>query len=149
MRSPWPRTMDDRSRYLWLKLLTILGPTLFVAGGEWVRLAYLRYHFAPPVVSGIAVATTLVGAVVFSWYVFRAMERLETERRTYKEALLSLKERERIAREMHDGVAQNLAVLKMESYKLREMLGDGEARSELETMDKLINQTYLEVRQTL
>ncbi len=143
--------MEDRRRYLWLKLLTILGPTLFVTGAESFRLAYLRHHFSPPVVSAIAVATTLVAAVIFSWYVFRAVERVETERREYKEALLSLKERERIAREMHDGVAQNLAVLKLETYKLKGMAetGDVPLAGELDVIDKLINQTYLEVRQTL
>lgn len=144
--------MDDRARYLWLKLLTILGPTLFVAGGELFRTIYLRRHFSPAAVSAIAVGTTLVGAIVFSWYVFRAMERLEAERRSYKEALLSLQERERIAREMHDGVAQNLAVLRLEVFKIREMLshqGNGELLKECDAVESLVNQTYLEVRQTL
>jgi signal transduction histidine kinase len=142
--------MDDRARYLWLKILTILGPTIFVAGGELVRTYYLSSHFSPALVSVITVVTTLIGAILFSWYVFRAMERLETERRAYKEAVLSLRERERIAREMHDGVAQNLAVLKMEAYKLKDLSqGNQEVREEVETIDKLINQTYLEVRQTL
>ncbi|NMP24024.1 sensor histidine kinase [Sulfobacillus harzensis] len=144
--------MDDRSRYLWLKLLTILGPTVFVAGGELFRTIYLRHHFSPPVVSAIAVGTTLVGAVVFSWYVFRAIEHIEQERRSYKEALLSLQERERIAREMHDGIAQNLAVLKLEMYKLREGLKRFDQAALMRTSDEiesLINQTYLEVRQTL
>lgn len=142
--------MDERSRYLWLKLLTILGPTIFVAGGETVRLLYLRHHFPAPVVSGIAIATTLVGTVIFSWYVFRTVERIETERREFKEALLSLKERERIAREMHDGVAQNLAVLKLECYRLKEMVkGQERVVHELDSVDRLVNQTYLEVRQTL
>ena len=144
--------MEDRARYLWLKLLTILGPTLFVAGAEFVRSVYLRPHFSPTAVSLIAVGTTLVGAIVFSWYVFRAMERLETERRTYKEAMLSLQERERIAREMHDGVAQNLAVLKLEAYKLKDCVGrhDQDAiHQEIDTFEALLNQTYLEVRQTL
>lgn len=142
--------MDDKARYLWLKLLTVLGPTVFVAVGELVRSYYLQPHFSPAMVEAITVATTLVGAIIFSWYMFSAMERLETERRIYKDAVLSLKERERIAREMHDGVAQNLAVLKLEAYKLKN-LADGQAPvlDEVDTIDKLINQTYLEVRQTL
>lgn len=143
--------MSDRARYGWLKLLTILGPTVFVSVGEYVRQVYLRHHFSAPMVSAIVIGTTVVGAVWFSWFVFRAVERIETERRTYKEALLSLKERERIAREMHDGVAQNLAVLKLETFRLKSLaINSGVAwQDELETIDKLINQTYLEVRQTL
>lgn len=144
--------MDDRSRYLWLKLLTIWGPTLFVAGGELFRTIYLRRHFSPAMVSAIAVGTTLVGAIIFSWYVFRAMENLERERRAYKEAMLSLQERERIAREMHDGVAQNLAVLKIEVFKLREAVQryqDPALTRQSDQLESIVNQTYLEVRQTL
>jgi signal transduction histidine kinase len=142
--------MEDRRRYVWLKILTILGPTIFVAVAEYIREMYLREHFPPYVVSIIVIAATLVAAIVFSWYMFRALESMETERRTYKEALLSLKERERLAREMHDGLSQNLAVLKMEAYKLRSLCQDDDRLTEeMETIDKLINQTYLEVRQTL
>lgn len=142
--------MEDRRPYAWLKTLTIVGPTLFVAIGELVREVYLRKHLSHYVVSAIAIATTLVAAVLFSWYMFRTLEALEKERRTYKEALLSLKERERLAREMHDGLSQNLAVLKLEAYKLKSLIqGQPELSAELESMDKLINQTYLEVRQTL
>lgn len=144
--------MDDQRPYLWLKILTIVGPTAYVAGGEIFRTYYLTRHFSPTTVSALAVGTTLVGAIIFSWYVFRAIERLETERRTFKEALLSLKERERIAREMHDGVAQNLAVLKIEAYKLKDFVhhhDESGLRQEIEVLEALLNQTYLEVRQTL
>lgn len=142
----------DRTRYIWLKVLTILGPTVFVAGGELIRTYYLVAHFSSATVSFLAIGTTLVGAIIFSWYVFRVMERLERERRTYKEAVLSLKERERIAREMHDGVAQNLAVLKIEAYKLKDVCDrhdDAAMKEEIAILETLLNQTYLEVRQTL
>lgn len=142
--------MDDRQRYVWLKLLTILGPTVFVAIGEYVREEFLRELLAPFMVNLIAIAATLLAAVIFSWYMFRALESMETERRSFKEALLSLKERERLAREMHDGLSQNLAVLKLEAYKLRELSrGQEDMAREMEIVDQLINQTYLEVRQTL
>jgi len=144
--------MDERNPYLWLKVLTIIGPTAFVAGGEFFRTYYLVSHFSPATVSLFAIGTTLVGAIIFSWYMFRALERLETERRTFKEAVLSLKERERIAREMHDGIAQNLAVLKIEAYKLKDLVkrhDEAALHQEIDILEILLNQTYLEVRQTL
>lgn len=145
--------MDDRVRYLWLKLLTIVGPTLFVALGEIFRHEFLKVHFRSATVSVIMVGSTLVGAIIFSWYVFRVIERVEAERRTYKDAVLSMQERERIAREMHDGIAQNLAVLKLDAYKIKESLGrsaDADSlRSEVTHLEALVDQTFLEVRQTL
>ncbi|AEJ41746.1 signal transduction histidine kinase, nitrate/nitrite-specific, NarQ [Sulfobacillus acidophilus TPY] len=141
----------ERQRYGRLKLLTVLGPTVFVAIGEWVRTYYLTPRFSAGTVGLVTVGVTLVGAIIFSWYVFRVMEKLETERRTYKEAVLALKERERIAREMHDGLAQNLAVLKLEAFKLKEacLHRDGALVQNLDTLESLLNQTYLEVRQSL
>jgi signal transduction histidine kinase len=141
----------ERQRYARLKLLTVLGPTVFVAVGEWVRSEFLAPRFSAETVSLITVGVTLIGAIVFSWYVFRVMERLETERRTYKEAVLALKERERIAREMHDGLAQNLAVLKLEAFKLKEACGrdNRDVMQNVENLEALLNQTYLEVRQSL
>lgn len=142
--------MENQPRYFWLKFLTILGPTAFVAVGEWMRETYLRFHYSHLVVSFIAIATTMVAAVIFSWFMFRTLNGIEEEQRSFKEAISSLKERERISREMHDGIAQNLAVLKLEAYKLRELVEhDSAVSAEMETLDKLINQTYLEVRQSL
>lgn len=142
--------MDARPQYSRLKVLTIIGPTVFVAGGEVFRDLFLRRLFPYWLVSGIAVIIALVAAVLFSWYMFRTIEAIELERRRAEEALSSLQERERIAREMHDGVAQNLSVLKLETYRLRELAQDNpRLGEELESIDKLINQTYLEVRQSL
>jgi signal transduction histidine kinase len=142
--------MDRRQRYSRLRVLTIAGPVVFVALGEVFRDLFLRRFFPYWMVSGIAVAMTLLAAVLFSWYMFRTIEMIESERRRAEEALSSLQERERIAREMHDGMAQNLSVLKFETYRLRELAQDDPRLwEELETIDKLINQTYLEVRQTL
>lgn len=142
--------MDRHHRYTRLKALTILGPTLFVAGGEILRELFLRRYFPHWTVSGIAVASTLLAAILFSWYMFRTIEVLEADRHRAEEALLSLRERDRIAREMHDGVAQNLSVLKLEAFRLREFAAESpRLAAELEAIDKLINHTYLEVRQSL
>lgn len=143
---------DDRGRYRRLKFLTIAGPTVFVAVGEEMRSYVFQQWLPPALVSLVAVAVTLLGAVVFSWYVFDMVERIENERRTYKEAMLALQERERIAREMHDGVAQNLAVLNLKVHHLTERLeaNDQEAVSaDLAGIKELVHDTYVEVRQSL
>lgn len=66
---------DDRRRYRRLKLLTTIGPTLFVAVAETVRFYYLRRILPPASVSLVAVAVTLVGAAGFSSYVFDVIEK--------------------------------------------------------------------------
>ncbi len=143
---------DDRRRYRRLKLLTTIGPTLFVAVAETVRFFYLRHILPPASVSMVAVVVTLVGAAGFSSYIFDVIEKMENERRAYQDAMLALQERERLAREMHDGLAQTLAVINLKVYQAKTLL-DGnrwdELRKELDDIRAAVNKSYSEVRQSL
>ncbi|MCL4496142.1 MAG: sensor histidine kinase [Firmicutes bacterium] len=143
---------DDRRRYRRLKLLTTIGPTLFVAVAETVRFYYLRRMLPPASVSLVAIAVTLVGAAGFSSYVFDVIEKMENERRTFQNAMLALQERERLAREMHDGLAQTLAVINLKVYQAKTLLEGhrlDELRRELDDIRSAVNKSYSEVRQSL
>ncbi len=143
---------DGQKRYRRLKLLTTVGPTLFVAIGETVSYYYLRLLLPPGDVSLVAVVVTLVGAAGFSTYVFDMIEKIENERREYQDAVLSLQERERLAREMHDGLAQSLAVINLKVYQAKTLLEDNktdELKGELEDIRCAVNKSYSEVRQSL
>lgn len=143
---------NDHRRYRRLKLLTTVGPTLFVAIAETVRFYYLRQILPPAGVSLVAVAVTLVGAAGFSSYVFGVIEKIERERRQYQDAMLSLQERERLAREMHDGLAQSLAVINLKVYQAKTLLEANrtdELKGELEDIRAAVNKSYSEVRQSL
>lgn len=143
---------DDRRRYRRLKVLTTVGPTLFVAVAETFRFYYLRLVLPPASVSLVAVAVTLVGAAGFSTYVFDLVEKMETERREYKDAMLALQEREHLAREMHDGLAQNLAAINLNVHRARKLVesGDGQGlEDELGRIQNAVNLSYAEVRQSL
>ncbi len=146
--------MDDRrARYRWLRWLTIWGPTGFVTVAETVRYLYLRYVLSPAEVSLVAIGVTLLAAVGFSTYVFSVISRLEQERNRYRESMLALRERERLAREMHDGLAQDLAVLNLKVHHLRELAAGREGSPPLaESVDEtqsVLDHCYREVRQTL
>lgn len=143
---------EDSQRFRRLKILTTLGPTIFVAVAELVRFYYLRRVLPPASVSLVAVAVTLVGAAGFSTYVFDLVEKMETERRAYKDAVLALKERERLAREMHDGLAQNLALMNLKVYRAKSQLESHDLdtlKEELMGIQATVNLSYAEVRQSL
>ncbi|CAB1128333.1 Nitrate/nitrite sensor protein [Candidatus Hydrogenisulfobacillus filiaventi] len=150
------RQMDEekreRQRYRRLKVITTVGPTLFVAVAETIRYFYLRLVLPPASVSLVAVLVTLVGAAAFSSYVFSEVERIEQERAAYKDAMMALRERERLAREMHDGLAQNLAAINLKVHHLRKLVDAGkldQAREELPGVQSAVYQSYMEVRQSL
>lgn len=143
---------DDRTRYGRLKILTTLGPTVFVAVAEIIRFYYLRRILPPASVSLVAIAVTLVGAAGFSSYVFGVVEKMETERRAYKDAVLALQERERLAREMHDGLAQNLAAINLKVHRAKGLLESRQLdllAEELVSVQATVNLSYAEVRQSL
>ncbi|MCL6563227.1 MAG: sensor histidine kinase [Firmicutes bacterium] len=143
---------DERRRYGRLKWLTTVGPTAFVTVAELVRFVYLRRVLPPAEVSLVAILVTLVGAAVFSSFVFGIVERMEKERTAYKDAMLALKERERLAREMHDGLAQNLAAINLKVHRLNKLLHDQDYAAiadELVAIQAAVNLSYTEVRQSL
>ncbi len=143
---------DDRRRYRRLKILTTVGPTVFVAVAETFRFYYLRLVLPPATVSLVAVAVTLVGAAAFSTYVFDVVEKMENERQEYKDAMLALQERERLAREMHDGLAQNLAAINLNVHRAKKLLEAedfSELGEELGHIQAAVNLSYTEVRQSL
>ncbi len=143
---------NDRRRYRRLKILTTVGPTLFVAVAETFRFYYLRLVLPPASVSLVAVAVTLVGAAGFSTYVFDLVEKMETERREYKDAMFALQEREHLAREMHDGLAQNLAAINLNVHRAKKLMEGRDLEGledELGRIQHAVNLSYAEVRQSL
>ena len=78
-------------------------------------------------------------------------QNLAAERRRLQE-LAILEERDRLAREMHDGFAQALGVLNLNAKAARQALANGDlARSAqaLDALDDLIDQAYADVREAI
>ncbi|MCY0881079.1 MAG: histidine kinase, partial [Firmicutes bacterium] len=143
---------SGRIQYRWLKLLTIIGPTLFVAIGEAVRYFYLRKLFPPAQVSIISVGLTAIAAIIFSFFVFAIIERVERQNQQYRSAMLALEERERLAREMHDGIVQNLAAINIKVHLAKKMVQLEqleELNQELEDIQNTVDLSYADLRQSL
>lgn len=143
---------EDRGRYRRLQWITIVSPTVFVAVAETIRYLFLRRLLSPGDVSLVAVLITFVGAVIFSTYVFSEVERLEQQRRAFKDAMMALRERERLAREMHDGLAQNLAAINLKVHRAQRLLETERWEAiadELTEIQSAVHLSYGEVRQSL
>lgn len=79
-----------------------------------------------------------------------ALENLRLYRRVQDAAVLE--ERERIAREMHDGMAQSLSYLSFQLATIDRLMEKGklgEVKGEIEEMRRLVDETYREVRQAI
>jgi signal transduction histidine kinase len=104
----------------------------------------------------IAVGTILLGIIFILWYNRKRLQHraaFEAEKNRYRKKLLEVsveaeeKERKRIARELHDGVAQQLSGLKMAWQVLvRDLKPASGAMKKLEEITGTLDQTADEVR---
>jgi signal transduction histidine kinase len=143
-----------------LQWLTVCGPASYLTALA-VGVLYLHPHPLPPFWPALVVLLTLssVGTFAFSRFVFVHVQRQEEEivRRTREladmnEAMAVVKERQRIARELHDSLAQTLGYLHLKLADLERRVGaDGTAHLEVELADlkKVARDAYEEARQAI
>ena len=143
-----------------LQWLTVCGPAAYLAL-LGVSVLYFHPHPLPPFWPAFIVllALSLVGTFVFSRFVFVHVQRQEEEivRGTREladvnEAMAVIKERQRIAREMHDSLAQALGYLHLKLADLQGRAGaGGTAPSEVELADlkRVARDAYEEARQAI
>lgn len=94
------------------------------------------------------------GIVTFSYFIFRftshVQKKITEQNSEYIRGVAVIQERERIAREMHDGMAQVLGYINTQSIALRKLLSDRkftEAGDELARMGEIARELYSDVRE--
>lgn len=144
----------EQRNFVRVQWLAVLLPTLAIGLFEFLRHQLLA-HALPGWLGtgwlGNVIGTLVVAAVVFGFVRFftSTLGDLAAEAARAREAAAVVLERQRIAREMHDGVAQALFYL---SVKLREVDGlmaagaGGSAREELKMMEEEVRDANRQVR---
>lgn len=143
-----------------LRWLTIFGPASYLALLA-VGVLYYHPHPLPPFWPALFVllGLSVTGTFLFSSFVFVHVDRQEQEivRRTREvaeanEAIAVVQERQRIARELHDSVAQSLGYLHLRLAEVELSLGDDRnpaLKSELSDLKKIAREAYEEARQAI
>ncbi|MBH8598814.1 MULTISPECIES: sensor histidine kinase [unclassified Thermoactinomyces] len=131
--------------YKQIKWLILIIPTLVT--GVW---EYVRHQFLLPVISmqfGNYLTPVLVFAVTITllYRLFAIYENMQEELKKEREEKAVFKERERIARELHDGIAQTLFLCSVKLNRLREKYPD----ADLVSVDQHLRQIHDDVRQAI
>lgn len=150
-------------RLLLFKWLMVLIPPLTVAVGHSVVV--VGHNLRHNTVGGLAeilLVTALVTflALVLSYLfvetLFRVLRRLQTEAVAREQDLLTMnavmQERERLSRELHDGVAQLVADLLLRLDTIKELVAAGrqrEAEAELERLHGVADEIYADIGESI
>lgn len=103
--------MDNQWKDRRIKWLILLIPTLTIGLWEYVRHAFLLPYFTMELGNLLAPFIVLAVTLTLVRGLFSRLEQSQLALQKEKSANASLEEREKLARELHDGLAQSLFLL--------------------------------------
>lgn len=97
--------------YNHLKSLILIIPTLTIGIWEYIRHAYLLPYISMDLGNWLAPLIVYLVTMTLLRKLFALMEQLQEQLQQERAAKAALEERERVASELHDGIAQSLFLL--------------------------------------
>lgn len=123
--------------YKQIKWLILIIPTLTLGAWEYVRHQFLLPYLSMEVGNWLAPVIVFLVTITFLVRLFTMLERTQSELNKERAERAKLKEREQIAEELHDGIAQSLFLLSVKMNRLEEEIPLDNA------------ETYVQVRETM
>lgn len=128
--------------YSLLKWCTILLPTLLIGGFEFIRHMHLLPYLSMEAGNVVITILTFLLSAVFATWMFGTIRKIN-ERLIAEQARHAVyEERERLARDLHDGIAQTVFFL---GVKLKQGHLD-EAKSAVADIDRHVRQAIFNLR---
>ncbi|MEW9669588.1 sensor histidine kinase [Ammoniphilus sp. 3BR4] len=128
--------------YRQLKLFTILLPTLIIGGFEYIRHDFLLGYISMEVGNLYITILTFVLSYIFAAWMFRKIGKMNERIVEEQSRRAVYEEQERLARELHDNIAQGLFFLKV---KLKQ--GDlAESQMAVNEIDNNLRQAIFNLR---
>jgi signal transduction histidine kinase len=103
--------------YRKLKIIAILLPPLLIGGFELIRHSVLLDNLSMDVGNYLITILTLIISYVFTTWMFKTIEENNQRLTAEREMRAVYEERERLAKELHDNIAQTLFLLKVNLKK--------------------------------
>jgi two-component system nitrate/nitrite sensor histidine kinase NarX len=125
-----------------LKLISILLPPLIIGGFEYIRHDFLLSVLSMEAGNWYITLLTFILSFLFTSWMFRKIERINDRLAEEQARRAVYEERERLAQELHDNIAQMLFFL---NVKLKQGKTD-EARSAVSEIDNHLRQAIFNLR---
>lgn len=125
--------------YKQLKWLILLIPTITVGLWEYVRHEYLLPYISMDLGNWLTPVIVLFVTFTLLTRLFKKIETMQEQLQRERTVKAALEERERIARELHDGLAQSLFLL---SVKMKQLKSIKVAEEDRETFEEIESRLY-------
>ncbi|MFC7442704.1 sensor histidine kinase [Laceyella putida] len=132
-------------RYQQIKWLILIIPTIVVGLWEYVRHEFLLSYLSMDAGNILTPVIVFLVTITLLLRLFVIYEKMQEELKKERAEKAVLKERERIARELHDGIAQTLFLCSVQLDHLKQKYDDGE----LNQVHKHLRQIHDDVRQSI
>ncbi|WP_042142814.1 sensor histidine kinase [Paucisalibacillus sp. EB02] len=104
-------------KYKQVKWLILTIPTITIALWEYIRHEFLLDYISMDIGNLLSPILVFIVTLVFLRHLFSILENIQEELRKAKTKKAALIEREKLARELHDGIAQSLFLLSVKMNK--------------------------------
>lgn len=135
--------------YKQLKWLILLVPTITVGLWEYVRHEYLLPYISMDLGNWLTPFIVLFVTLTLLTRFFNKLEQMQEQLRVERAEKAVLEERERIARDLHDGMAQSLFLLSIKIKQLEKLNVPEEEREHLKSLNESIVKIHHYVRSGL
>jgi signal transduction histidine kinase len=103
--------------YRYLKLFSILIPTFLIGGFEFFRHSAFLHHLPMETGNYLITILTFIISYAFATWMFKTIEKKNLRITKESEMRAIYEERERLAKELHDSIAQTLFLLRVQMKK--------------------------------
>ncbi|PYI54307.1 sensor histidine kinase [Paenibacillus flagellatus] len=130
-----------------IKWLILTIPTVTIGLWEYVRHRYLLPYLSMEAGNWLAPVLVFTVTMIVLTQLFTLLEHMQEELKEARAEKAALEERERIARELHDGIAQSLFLLAVQTDLLDR--GAGGERADIRAFRRTVHEVNDYVRQAI
>lgn len=136
--------------YKQIKWLILLLPTVTVGLWEYVRhTPYMLKHLSMEAGNWLTPVIVFAVTIVFVRKLFKVLEDMQKKLEQEKASKAMLEEREKIARQLHDGIAQSLFLLSVKLNQLESKQPQLESQQQYQKVRKTVQHMHDDVRQSI
>lgn len=137
---------ENGMSYQQIKWLILIIPTLVLGLWEYIRHKFLLPYISMELGNLLSPVIVFLVTITFLLPLFMKYDQLQEQLKKEQEEKAVLQERERIARELHDGIAQSLFLC---SVQVNQMKQKQPSDQEWEDLDKSLRQIHDYVRYSI